>query len=217
MFVSVAGILLKTPVEKYFYHGKKEKSRRETRVNPCQQMKLIENQVNTEAEAARRLRNRPRRQSPLIGSAAEEELTRKLTEMQDKYIRLSAEFDNYRKRTLREKIELSKTGGESVIMSILPVVDDFDRAMISMRDTEDCNAVKEGLELINVKLSAFLKQNGVREIEAFHEQFDRDIHEAVTNIPVDDASLKGKVIEVIRKGYTLNEKVIRFPKVVVGE
>ena len=137
--------------------------------------------------------------------------------MQDKYIRLSAEFDNYRKRTLREKIELTKTGGESVIMSLLPVVDDFDRAIISMRDTDDCTAIKQGLELINVKLSAFLKQNGVSEIEAIHEQFNPDIHEAVTSIAVDDASLKGRVIEVIRKGYTLNEKVIRFPKVVVGE
>lgn len=177
---------------------------------------IIENQVNTEAEAAGGS-GTAGETKPTEGSASEEDLTRKLTEMQDKYIRLSAEFDNYRKRTLREKIELSKTGGESVIINILPVVDDFDRAIISMRDTEDCNAIKQGLELINVKLSAFLKQNGVSEIETFHEQFDPEIHEAVTSIAVDDASLKGRIIEVIRKGYALNGKVIRFPKVVVGE
>ena len=176
----------------------------------------IDNQINTEAWATDG--SVPAEEAnPSEGSASAEELTRKLTEMQDKYIRLSAEFDNYRKRTLREKIELSKTGGESVIISLLPVVDDFDRAVTSMRDTENFDAIRQGLELINSKLSAFLKQNGVSEIEAIHEQFDPDIHEAVTSIAVDDASLKGKVTEVILKGYTLNGKVIRFPKVVVGE
>lgn len=194
----------------------KKKSHEERPGEPVSADETIENQVNTEAEAAGDS-GTAGETKPTEGLATEEDLTRKLTEMQDKYIRLSAEFDNYRKRTLREKIELSKTGGESVIMSILPVVDDFDRAIISMRDTEDCNAIKQGLELINVKMSAFLKQNGVSEIEAFHEQFDPDIHEAVTSMAVDDASLKGRIIEVIRKGYALNEKVIRFPKVVVGE
>jgi len=194
----------------------KKKSHEERPGEPVSSDEIIENQVNTEAEAAGGS-GTAGETKPTEGSASEEDLTGKLTEMQDKYIRLSAEFDNYRKRTLREKIELSKTGGESVIINILPVVDDFDRAIISMRDTEDCNAIKQGLELINVKLSAFLKQNGVSEIETFHEQFDPEIHEAVTSIAVDDASLKGRIIEVIRKGYALNGKVIRFPKVVVGE
>lgn len=194
----------------------KKKSHEERPGEPVSTDETIENQINTETEATSESGTSGETKST-EGSATEEELTRKLTEMQDKYIRLSAEFDNYRKRTLREKIELSKTGGESVIMSILPVVDDFDRAIISMRDTDDSTAIKQGLELINVKLSAFLKQNGVSEIEAIHEQFNPDIHEAVTSIAVDDASLKGRVIEVIRKGYSLNEKVIRFPKVVVGE
>ena len=194
----------------------KKKSHEERPGEPVSSDETIENQVNTEVEATGGS-GTAGETKPTEGSASEEDLTRKLTEMQDKYIRLSAEFDNYRKRTLREKIELSKTGGESVIINILPVVDDFDRAIISMRDTEDCNAIKQGLELINVKLSAFLKQNGVSEIEAFHEQFDPEIHEAVTSIAVDDASLKGRIIQVIRKGYALNGKVIRFPKVVVGE
>ncbi len=194
----------------------KKKSHEERPGGPVSADETIENQINTETESARDS-GTAEETKPADGSATEEDLTRKLTEMQDKYIRLSAEFDNYRKRTLREKIELSKTGGESVIMSILPVVDDFDRAMISMRDTEDCAAVKKGLELINGKLSAFLKEIGVSEIEVIHEQFNPDIHEAVTTIAVDDASLKGRVVEVIRKGYSLNEKVIRFPKVIVGE
>jgi molecular chaperone GrpE len=152
-----------------------------------------------------------------VKSQAGEEMMGKLTEMQDRYLRLSAEFDNYRKRTLREKIELSQSGGESVIKKLLPIIDDFDRAMISMRATEDCNAVKAGLELIYVKINDFLRQNGVKEIEAVNEPFNSDLHEAVTSFAVEDEALKGKIIEVTQKGYTLNEKVIRFPKVVVGE
>jgi molecular chaperone GrpE len=194
----------------------KKKSHEERPDEPVSPNESIDNQINTESGTTDDSVTAEEPKPP-EGSGTAEELTRKLTEMQDKYIRLSAEFDNYRKRTLREKIELSKTGGESVIISLLPVVDDFDRAVISMRDTENCEAIRQGLELINAKLSAFLKQNGVSEIEAIHEQFNPDIHEAVTSIAVDNESLRGKVTEVIRKGYTLNEKVIRFPKVVVGE
>jgi molecular chaperone GrpE len=194
----------------------KKKSHEERHGEPVSADEIIENQANTETGTAEGSAS-AEETKPSEQSSAEEELTRKLTEMQDKYIRLSAEFDNYRKRTLREKIELSRTGGESVITSLLPVVDDFDRAIVSMGDTDDCTAIKQGLELINTKLSAFLKQNGVSEIKAINEPFNPDIHEAVTSTPVDDESLKGKVIEVIRKGYTLHEKVIRFPKVVVGE
>jgi molecular chaperone GrpE len=151
------------------------------------------------------------------GSQAEEELLVKLTEMQDRYLRLSAEFDNYRKRTLREKIELAQSGGEGVITKLLPIVDDFDRAMDSMRITDDCNAVKAGLELIYNKINEFLKQNDVKEIAAVNETFNSDLHEAVTSIAVDNEAQKGKVIEVTQKGYTLKDKVIRYPKVVVGE
>ncbi len=151
------------------------------------------------------------------GSQAEEELLVKLTEMQDRYLRLSAEFDNYRKRTLREKIELAQSGGEGVIIKLLPIIDDFDRAMDSMRITDDCNAVKAGLELIYNKINEFLKQNDVKEIAAVNEIFNSDLHEAVTSIAVGNEAQKGKVIEVTQKGYTLKDKVIRYPKVVVGE
>jgi len=150
-------------------------------------------------------------------SAAEIEMAAKLAEMQDKYIRLSAEFDNYRKRTLREKMDITKTAGESIILSILPVIDDFDRALLSMEGTTDANSIKTGIDLIYNKLTAFLKKNGVKEIEAFNLEFNADHHEAVTKIPAPDESLKGKVVDVIQKGYSLNDKVIRFPKVIVGE
>lgn len=150
-------------------------------------------------------------------SRAEQEMLGKLTEMQDRYLRLSAEFDNYRKRTLREKIELAQSGGEEVIRKLLPIVDDFDRAIISLRATDDCGAIKTGLELIYVKVNEFLRNNGVKEIEAMNEPFNSDLHEAVTSIAVQDDDQKGKIIDVTQKGYSLNDKVIRFPKVVVGE
>jgi molecular chaperone GrpE len=150
-------------------------------------------------------------------NAVEEDLTAKLTEMQDKYLRLSAEFDNYRKRTLKEKMEMAKTASESVMVGLLPVIDDFERALLSIGETNDCNSIRAGIDLIYNKFSDFLKQNGVREIVSFNHNFDADIHEAITKIAAPDDSLKGKVVDVIQKGYTLNEKVIRFPKVVVGE
>jgi len=145
------------------------------------------------------------------------ELEVKLDEVSDKYLRLQAEFDNYRRRTIKEKAELIKSGGESVIKSILPVIDDFERAVHSMKSISDDDSGKQGILLIYSKLKDFLKQNNVREIEALHNDFDVDLHEALTKIPVEDNNLKGKIVEVIQNGYTLNDKVIRFAKVVVGE
>jgi molecular chaperone GrpE len=138
-------------------------------------------------------------------------------EMNDKYLRLSAEFDNYRKRTLRERMELIKTAGESVMMSILPVVDDFERAMQSIEQGMDFEATKEGILLIYNKFKEFNKQNGIAEIKSTGEVFDTDLHEALTKIPAPSEDLKGKIVDVIQKGYYLNDKVIRFAKVVVGE
>jgi len=135
----------------------------------------------------------------------------------DKYLRLSAEFDNYRKRTLRERMELTKTAAESVMLSILPVVDDFERAMHSIDQGMDFEATKEGILLIYNKFKEFNKQNGITEIEAVGQPFDTDLHEALTKIPAPSEEMKGKIIDVIQKGYYLNDKVIRFAKVVVGE
>ncbi len=141
----------------------------------------------------------------------------KLAEAQDKYLRLSAEFDNYRKRTLKEKMDLTKSAGESIMTNILPVMDDFDRALQLMEDASDCKAMKDGIDLIYSKFSEFLKGNGVKEIDALHKEFDTDLHEAITKIPAPDKKLKGKVVDIIQKGYYLNDRVMRYAKVVIGE
>lgn len=141
----------------------------------------------------------------------------KMAELQDKYMRLSAEFDNYRKRTLREKMELQVSAREDILSNILPVVDDFERGMDSVESATDLEAVKEGLKLIYTKFSGFLTQQGVKEIEAVGKKFDTDLHEAITKIPVESKKKKGKVVDVVEKGYTLKDKVIRFSKVVIGE
>lgn len=141
----------------------------------------------------------------------------KLAELQDRYLRLSAEYDNFRKRTLKEKIDLQKSANENLLESILPVADDFDRAMQSVDDAKDIKAVKEGMKLISGKFNGFLTQQGVKEIEAINKEFDTDLHEAITKIPAPSKKLKGKVVDVIQKGYFLNDKVLRFSKVVIGE
>lgn len=146
-----------------------------------------------------------------------EELGQKLVEMNDKYLRLSAEFDNYRKRTLKEKMELTKTAGEQLLVNILPVMDNFERALSSMENAKDVPALREGVELIYSNFKDFLAQNGVKEMECLHTDFDGDLQEAVTKIPAPTEELKGKVVDCIQKGYMMNDKVIRFPKVVVGE
>ena len=141
----------------------------------------------------------------------------KLAEMQDKYLRLSAEFDNYRKRTLREKIELSKYAGENLLLSFLPIMDDFERALKHMDSTTDCITLKDGIDIMYVKFSDFLKQNGIKEIESLNTNFNVDLHEAVAKVPVEEEDKKGKVVDVVLKGYYLQDKVLRFAKVIVGE
>ena len=147
----------------------------------------------------------------------EKELESKLKEQHDKYLRLAAEFDNYRKRTMKERIELTQYVSTELITRILPVIDDFERAIDSMRSTQDIDVVRQGIELIYNKFKDYLNQQGVKEIDALNQEFNTDYHDAVTKFPVQENELKGKVIEVIHKGYTLNDKVIRYSKVVVGE
>jgi molecular chaperone GrpE len=125
--------------------------------------------------------------------------------------------DNYRKRTLREKIELTKHAGENILISIVPVMDDFDRALSHMETGSDSAAMKSGIDLIYGKFNDFLKQHGIKEIESLHSEFNVDLHEALSKIPVEDEKLKGKVVEVLQKGYYLHDKVMRFSKVIVGE
>ena len=146
-----------------------------------------------------------------------EELGTKLEDILDKYLRLQAEFDNFRKRTLKEKADLIKSGGESVLINILPVIDDFECALNSFKNIPDDDAGKQGTILIYSKFRDFLRQNNVKEIEALNITFNADFHEAISKIPTPDESLKGKVVDVVQKGYLLNDKVIRFAKVVIGE
>ena len=141
----------------------------------------------------------------------------KLAEMQDKYIRLSAEFDNYRKRTLREKMDLSKYASENLLLSILPLMDDFERALQHLDTSSDSVSMKNGIDLIYNKFCEFLKQNSVKEIESLNATFNVDIHEAVAKMPVEDEAKKGKVVDVLLKGYYLQDKVLRFAQVVVGQ
>lgn len=140
-----------------------------------------------------------------------------LNEWKDKYIRLSAEFDNYRKRTLKERMELTKYASEDVLKNILPIVDDFERGIKNIEQASDIDALKEGIFLIYNKFRDFLSQNGIKEIEIKDNEFNTDYHEAITKIPVDDKNMSGKIVDVVQKGYLLNDKVIRFSKVVVGE
>lgn len=146
-----------------------------------------------------------------------ENLTQKCADLNDKNLRLMAEFDNYRKRTLKERADLIKTAGESILVNMLPLVDDFERALKAMESAEDTTSVKEGVQLIYNKFIAFLDQNGVKAIPTENETFNTDLHEAITTFPAPSDDMKGKIIDCVSKGYTMNEKVIRFSKVVVGE
>jgi molecular chaperone GrpE len=128
-----------------------------------------------------------------------------------------AEFDNFRKRSLKERMELVKSAGEDVLINILPVMDDFERGLIAIEKSTDIESVKQGIQLIYNKFKDFLTQRGVKEIEAQNQDFNVDIHEAITKIPAPEEDLKGKVVDVVQKGYYLNDKVIRYAKVVIGE
>ena len=147
----------------------------------------------------------------------EKTLEEEYNELNDSYLRLHAEYDNYRKRTMKEKMEIIKAGGEKVLTEMIPLIDDFERALETAQNTDDKDALVEGLELIYSKFVSFINKHGVKEIEAIGEPFDADKFEAVTTIPVQDESQEGVVIDCIQKGYILNDKVIRFPKVIVGK
>lgn len=145
------------------------------------------------------------------------QLTEKCAELTDKNLRLMAEFDNYRRRTLKEKSDIIKNAGENIFKDMLPLVDDFERALNSIQPTPENISLREGVEIIYNKFINFLGQNGVKAIDTENKAFDVEFHEAITTIPAPEESMKGKIIDCTTKGYTLNEKVIRFAKVVVGE
>ena len=175
------------------------------------------NQVEADANGEGQQENGEQGQQPQ--PTAEEQFTAKLAETNDKYIRLAAEFDNYRRRVAKEKLDLISTAGEDVIKGLLPVLDDCERALQVLNastDSEAAKAAKEGTELIYNKLMGYLKSKGLAPIEAVGKELDTDFHEAVAQFPVQEPEKKNKIFDVTQQGYTLNGKVIRFAKVVVG-
>ena len=145
-----------------------------------------------------------------------EELQEQYNQLNDKYLRLYSEFENFRRRTAKERLDLMKSAGEDVFKLLLPIIDDFERARTNMETAEDVPSVKEGVELIYQKLIKELENKGLKPMETKGETFDSEIHEAITQIPAPSKDMKGKVVDEIEKGYFLNDKVIRFAKVVVG-
>ncbi|MDL2265853.1 nucleotide exchange factor GrpE [Parabacteroides sp. OttesenSCG-928-G07] len=152
-----------------------------------------------------------------IVSETDEDLQKRFDKLNDMHLRLMAEFDNYRKRTIREKADLIKSAGEHILTGLLPVIDDFERALENMQAVGESDAIVEGVELIYSKFMSFLAQQGVKPIEAIGQPFDTETSEAVAIVPSPEKELKGKVIDCVQTGYMLNDKVIRHAKVVVGE
>lgn len=153
---------------------------------------------------------------PVVELSVEEKVQLENTALNDKYLRLFAEFDNYKRRTQKERVELLQTAGKDVVVSLLPVLDDFERALKATENATEVTAIREGIMLVQTKLKSILSQKGLKEMESIHTVFNTDIHEAITKIPAPSDDLKGKVVDELEKGYTLNDKVIRFAKVVVG-
>lgn len=168
-----------------------------------------------EAEELEQINPQEDQQNPENSSGDEEKLKAEIAELNNKYVRLYAEFDNFKRRTSKERVDLLQTAGKDIVVSLLPVLDDFERAMKVMETATEVSAIKEGVELIYNKLKNTLSQKGLKEMESKEKPFDSDLHEAITNVQAPE-NLKGKVIDELEKGYYLNDKVIRFAKVVVG-
>lgn len=156
-------------------------------------------------------------QDTLSAHTPEETPEEKLSKLSDDYLRLMAEYDNYRKRTLKEKSELIRNGGEKVLKDLLPVVDDLDLALQNIEKAEDIDAVREGIRLIASKFTDYLSRQGVKAIETEGKPFDEELHEAIATFPAPTEEQKGQVIDCVKKGYTLNDKVLRHASVVVGQ
>lgn len=197
-------------MNKMNFGGKKEAAEKAASQHVDEATNLQEEQVNATEETT---------VTDNVSAEADElsEWKKKYNDLNDSHLRLMAEFDNYRKRTLREKADLIKNGGESALSQLLPVVDDFERALQNIRTAEDVKAVEEGVELIYSKFMAYLSQQGVKPMEAVGKPFDTETFEAVAIIPAPEADMKGKVLDCVQTGYLLHDKVIRHAKVVVAE
>ena len=201
----MAIFLIYNLIKKYNFNDmEKEK---ETKVEETQQeTQEVKNETQTPQEEA-------------VETQETEEVNeweKKYNSINDSYLRLMADFDNYRKRTIKEKADLIKNAGERIIVDFLPIVDNFERALESMKTAEDVDAVRQGVELIYNQVMSMMKANGVAVIETKEAPFDTEFHEAITTIPAPTPELKDKIVDCTTKGYTMNEKVIRHAKVVVG-
>lgn len=174
-------------------------------------------QDNIQDENLEQANTTPEQQEETVELTREEVLEQQVADANDKYARLFAEFDNYKKRTSKERVELIQNAGQGVIKNLLPVLDDFDRALAAMATAQDVQSVKEGIDLVNNKFRKLLENEGLKEMEVIGQTFDADFQEAITAIPSPSEDMKNKVIDVVEKGYFLNEKVIRFAKVVIGQ
>ena len=176
---------------------------------------IKEDEINTTEETQQVEENQEVAEKVVVEEPTPEEL---LQTEKDKFLRLFAEFENYKKRTTRERIELFRTAGQEVMTSLLPVVDDFERALSHIEEGEEADELRKGVELIYQKFYSTLEQKGLSKIETnAGDVFDAEIHEAITQIPAPTEDLKGKVIDCVEKGYKLGDKIIRFPKVVIGQ
>lgn len=187
---------------------KKESMSQEKEIKPENIENLVEEEIlrSSEAEAAEQ---KPIEEDPLA------KLEKEIAELKDHHLRQYADFENYKRRSMKERVEMIKSAGSDIISSLLPVLDDFDRALKAMTSDVDASN-REGIILIQQKLMATLEQRGLKPMESIGKEFDVELHEAITKIPTDDENMKDKVIDEVEKGYWLNEKVIRYAKVVVG-
>jgi molecular chaperone GrpE len=186
---------------------KKENSDTPENMNEVDQEIISDGQEEVQSETA---------EQEAAAPSAEDKLKEELAQANDKYLRLYAEFDNFRRRTIKERAEARETEGKELLVALLPVLDDFERAQRSMEKAVDVAPVKEGVALIQNKLKNILAQKGLKEMESIGAAFDADLHEAITNIPAPTDDLKGKVVDEMEKGYYLKDRVIRFAKVIVG-
>ena len=196
--------------------SKKQRMKETEDINLSEQM---EEAQNTPTPETKNIENQPEAETKVETEAIDPvtQLENQLAELKDQYLRKVAEFDNYRKRTLKEKTELVLNGGEKVITSILPILDDFERAEDNIHKATDLDALKEGVELIFQKLLKVLEAQGLKKIETHEADFNTDFHEAIAMVPAANEEQKGKVVDCVQTGYTLNDKVIRHAKVAIGQ
>ncbi|MFC6998598.1 nucleotide exchange factor GrpE [Rufibacter roseus] len=188
--------------------SKEQNPQEEENIQPENNAEATENTEATAEESAE--------QTSETEAAEGDKTAAELDELRDKYLRLQAEFDNFRRRTSKERLELFKTANQELMVALIPVLDDLERAQTAMKDAQDVEAVKAGVELVFSKFQGLLGQKGLKPMEAVGQPFDADIHEAITQIPAPSEEMKGKVIDQVEKGYYLNDKVVRFAKVVIG-